>query len=474
MAQNIKDKSNKKGNGNKIVKDNKVVKNSNKLNDKKYAIKVEETKPNKETIAKSKVNKKSKNDSVKLKNKIKKNTNNSAKKSKKKKNIFLIKYSFDFLDLMLIVIVTIIASCVVTGVILNLQYKKYNDFGEAIDDKELSNFVNIYSDIKNNFYEEVDSKEMLDAATKGMINYLGDKYSIYLDDEEADELSQSLKGTYDGMGILVTKNVIIHVYDDSPASKVGLKVDDVIVSVNGTEINDENYSEISANLNTNGKDNEIIVKRDGKEMTFSVKTEEIVLPSVETDIIEKKKKKIGYMAIESFSMTTYDQVSEKLNELEDKGIDSLIIDLRGNTGGYLNVAYDVSCLFLEKGKVVYTLNTKGKEENFEDTTKESRDYSIVILVNGETASAAEMMAATMKENYNAILVGSTTYGKGKVQTFSNYGSTSIKYTFAKWLTPSGVCIDQNGIVPDYEVKNEYKNNTVYDNQKDKAIELLSK
>jgi carboxyl-terminal processing protease len=178
--------------------------------------------------------------------------------------------------------------------------------------------------------------------------------------------------------------------------------------------------------------------------------------------------------LSSFSSHSYNDLKKELEELENDNIDSLIIDLRDNTGGYLTAATDISNLFLEKGKVIYSLENKNKVKTYKDETKESRKYDIVVLINYNTASAAEILAAALKDSYGAVLVGKTSFGKGKVQTMKYYEETMIKYTSAKWLRPNGECIDEIGLIPDYEVDIQYGNNIIYDLQLDKAIELLSK
>ena len=156
-----------------------------------------------------------------------------------------------------------------------------------------------------------------------------------------------------------------------------------------------------------------------------------------------------------------------------KDIDSLIVDVRGNTGGYLNSASNIASIFLEKGKVIYSLDSKGEKVAHKDKTKEKLDYDVVVLVNQVSASASEVLAAALKDSYGAKIVGMKTFGKGSVQTTKKYGDAMVKYTSAKWLRPNGECVDEVGIEPDYEVEVEIKNGAMLDKQLDKAIELLS-
>lgn len=408
--------------------------------------------------------------------------NNSSKKykrmRKKKKNSRLVngKFSLDILDLLIIIVVTVIISSVMTGIILNLQYK--NNFAYLSNDKivseHIAEFIDIYTEVVDNFYEEVDQKGMIDSALDGMFGYLEDNYSIHLDKEQTDELSQTLDGKYKGIGILAYGNVVVEVYKDSPAEKAGLKVNDIIVEINGNKV-DVNNSEKITEFLTNNKDNTIVVKRDDKSLTFIMKLDDIYLASTSHNLILNKGQRIGYISLSSFTANSAADFQESLIELEKDGkIDSLIIDLRGNTGGYLNSASNIADIFLEKGKIIYSLDNKDGKVAYKDDTKQSMDIEVVVLVNQISASASEVLAGALKDSYGATIVGMTTFGKGTVQTTKKYGDTMIKYTSAKWLRPNGECVDGIGIKPDYEIEVEIKNNTMYDKQLDKAIELLSK
>ena len=164
--------------------------------------------------------------------------------------------------------------------------------------------------------------------------------------------------------------------------------------------------------------------------------------------------KIGYLQISKFNETAYEQFNQKLNKIEATGINSLIIDLRGNTGGFLSAATNISELFLKKGEVIYSLNEQSGTKVTYDETEESRNYKVFVLVNESSASASEILAAALQDSYGALLVGTTTYGKGKVQKTNKMSDgTMYKYTSAKWLTPKGECIDGVGLKPDIEISN---------------------
>lgn len=450
-----------------------VVKSSKKSKDKTSNKKVNDV----GTTYTKKENGNIKKDSKQVKSKNKVNSKKGKKNLKKNKKYIDGKFSLDILDILIIVVITAIVACVSTGLILNYEFKKGTNLlsTDVVSDEKVKDFLETYSEILDNYYEEIDEDAMLEAALSGMLNFLKDNYSIYLDKEETDSLSEMLDGTYKGIGILAAGNVVSVVYEGSPAEEVGMKPNDEIIKINGVDINMENYLEIS-NYIVNDGSNEIIVLRDGKQLTFVLKTGLVSVPSTSTDVIKSKdkKKNIGRITLNNFSSTSFDEFNEELKKLEkDDDISSLIIDLRGNTGGYLNIASDIANLFLEEGKAIYSLENKNETKLYKDTSKEKREYKVVVLVNGSTASAAEILAAALHDSYGATLVGRTTYGKGKVQTMKHYEDTMIKYTSAKWLRPTGECIDGVGIKPDIEVDVITEGNIIYDKQLDKAIELLS-
>lgn len=381
------------------------------------------------------------------------------------------KFRLDVLDVLIIVVITAIISCVFTGVILNHQYKNANNVVSS--DKNVKEFVSLYNEILENFYEEVDADEMMKAAINGMVSFLEDNYSIYLNQEESSSIAEMLDSSYEGIGIVIQANKIVSIYKDSPAAKAGLKVNDEIVKINDNEVTLENYINIG-DFMYKDKDNVVVVKRDGEEKSFTVQMSKVKIPTTSATRIQSNGKNLGYIKLTSFSYSSFEDFQESLMGIEKEGIDSLIIDLRSNSGGYLKAAYDIVSLFTEKDKVIYSLEQKNKVTAYKDETKEKKDYKVIVLVNNGTASASEVMAAALHDSYGATLVGKTTYGKGKVQTLKQYDDDSmVKYTSAKWLRPNGDCIDGIGIVPDYEVDIEFDDQQIYDKQLDKAIEILS-
>lgn len=383
------------------------------------------------------------------------------------------KKEFGLLNIIIVIIITSIVTSLTTGLII-YNNKNANDIN---NDNSLIEFVEAYKSILNNYYTDVDKNKLIDEAIKGMLNYLGDDYTTYLNSSDTSELSEKLSGKYQGIGVeLIEGNKINKIFEDSPAEECGLQVGDIIVKVNDKDVKTYTANEIASEIKSI-KDNKfrLTVNRGEEEISFELSLKELNIPAIEAKVIENNEKRIGYIYISTFSNTVYEQFNNKLKELEESHIDSLIIDVRNNTGGYLKAATDIASLFLEKGKVIYSLDSKSKKETYKDETAESRNYQISVLINESSASASEILAAALKESYNAILIGKKSYGKGKVQqTASLKDGSMYKYTSAKWLTPNGVCIDKKGINPDYEIDlqiNE-ETNEVVDTQLQKAIELL--
>lgn len=347
-------------------------------------------------------------------------------------------------------------------------------------DEYLAELYKAYDEIKSNYYSSVDLGSLVDAGIKGMFSYLGDPYTTYLDKDQTDNLTDSLKGTQHGIGVLINlsdeekKIIISRVYDNTPAKEAGLVSGDEIVKVNDKLVSEsENLKDITA-LIKSSDEVKLVIQRDGIDKEYTLKTADFYNPSVEEKIIEGENgNKIGYLQISKFNETAYEQFNQKLNKIEATGINSLIIDLRGNTGGFLSAATKISELFLKKGEVIYSLNEQSGTKVTYDETEESRNYKVFVLVNEGSASASEILAAALQDSYGAILVGTTTYGKGKVQKTNKMNDgTMYKYTSAKWLTPNGECIDGVGLKPDIEISNG--NELLKDLVLEKAIEEIQK
>lgn len=378
------------------------------------------------------------------------------------------KPTFELWEVLVITLVSSIIMGLSTGYVAYRSNKNYINTGNEY----INELVKSYNNITANYYDNIDEKSLVDAAINGMLNYLGDPYTTYLDKTNTNSLTDALAGTYEGIGIEVSKNgnneiEVKTVFDDTPSSEAGLLVGDVILKINEEDVTTKTTTDAVAIIKSSKSSNiKLQIKRNEEIKDIDVVRKELYLPVVSSELLNQNDKNIGYIAVEKFSETVFEQFSKELNKLEKNSLDGLIIDLRNNTGGFLVGATKMAELFLEKGKVIYSLQSKLDNEVTKDETDEKRDYKVYILVNKSSASASEILAAALKYSYGAKLVGTTTYGKGKVQKTSKLSDgTMYKYTSAKWLTPNGDCIDGIGLSPDLnvELSEEYANNMTKEN-----------
>ena len=349
--------------------------------------------------------------------------------------------------------------------------------------KDLKKVVDTYYAIVDNYYGELDRDKLIDGAVEGMISSVGDTFTSYSDTDSTSSFDETINGSYEGIGCTVATLEdgtisVIDMFENSPSYKAGLKVGDIILKVDGESYEGKNSNDISNYIKNSGKSKIVLtVKRDNEEKDISINLSIVEIPHVSGKVIEQDSKKIGYIKISLFASNSYKQFKNKLDELEKSNIDDLIIDVRDNSGGYLSSVTDICNLFLDKGKVIYQLeDSKGKVKK-KDTTKEKRKYDIVVLINGGSASASEILASAIKESYGGDIVGTNSYGKGTVQqTKKLLDGSMIKYTTQKWLTPDGNSINEVGVTPTkvVELNEEYFNNptTENDNQLQEAIKLI--
>ena len=281
---------------------------------------------------------------------------------------------FSLLWVIGIVTVTSIISAITAGVIVYNNNKLSYDltYEDLSKDNDLNEFLTVYAHILSEYYENVDKSALLDQAIAGMMDYLGDDYSTYLDDDTTAELFESLAGEYTGIGVSInnTDKSIAKVYDNTPASKAGIQVGDIIIGFNGTDVTTMSANELVNMIKSNQDYFTLELQRGENKISVSLKNETLLTPNVEYHLIENTK--TGYLYMETFSNTLKTQVENALNDLENQGMTSLIIDLRNNTGGYLTAATDVANIFLEKGKRIYSLDYQGEITNYSDTTKEHK------------------------------------------------------------------------------------------------------
>lgn len=392
-----------------------------------------------------------------------------------------------YIKLAILAVVSMIIGSVITIAIKDFDVAKVNtnktEVSYSKTKKGFDSLYETYDTIMSEYYKDVDSDKLIEGAINGMLESLDDEHTMYFDKKSKEEFDSELSGNYYGIGaqIQLTSDETIKitkVFDDSPAKKAGLKEEDVFVSVDGTSVKGKNATEVANMLKSDSvKTSTIVVKRNDKELTFKVTKENITLFSVSSEMLDNNGKNVGYLSVSIFGQKTYSQFKDALTKLEKQDMDSLIIDLRGNTGGYLSTVTNMLEEFIDKGNVIYQIQSSSGVKQYKTVKASEKKYKIVVLIDGGSASASEIMSAAMKEVYGATLVGQTTYGKGTVQTTKNLSNGSmIKYTIEKWLTPSGKNIDKEGIKPDYEVElgDSYKNNPTKENdaQLQKALDLL--
>lgn len=409
---------------------------------------------------------------------------NKFKKTKIGKFIYTLsddRNSYSFSELFIITIISLLVGAFSCFSIITIMSGGRNYLKLS---KELSKFYDSYDILVENYNGNVDKKELVDAAINGMVSSVGDQYTSYVDTEGTNSFNQLVDGKYNGIGCLIQetedkKIKVMQVYENTSAYKSGIKVGDIIKkvddkdsSIGSTEL--ANYIKSSKN-----KSYSVTVLRDDKEIKFTLSKNEVEIPVVTSKIFDKGDKKIGYISISIFSSVSAKQFKSNLEKIEKEGIDSLIIDVRDNNGGYLSSVTDITSYLLPRGKIIYQVQkSNSKIKATKDKTIAKREYPIAVLVNENSASASEILAGAIKESYNGYVVGMKTYGKGTVQQVSELSDGSmIKYTIENWLTPNGNWINEKGIDPTDEVElsdDYYKNpNEENDNQLQKALSLLS-
>lgn len=367
---------------------------------------------------------------------------------KEKNNAFTTK------EVVTLVIITCIVSFIMGAIFFGNDKK-----GTVLLDNNLNNFIEQYNYVVENYYEEVDKKELINGAIKGMVESLGDDYSVYLDQDTSDNFNITLNGSYEGIGVSVATTVndeimIVGVFENSPAEKAGLKIMDIIVSLDGEDVRKKTATEVTDMIKDSDKNKFILgVIRDNQEKTITVEKDIVTLSSVTSKIIEKENQKIGYIQVSIFADNTFNQFKKQLSELEKDNFDTLILDLRGNSGGHLDSVTDMTSLFLSSKKVIYQIQTKTEVEKIYSNGKKDKTYPIYILIDNNTASASEVMAAALSEQLGAKLVGENSFGKGTVQEvkYTNYGD-QYKFTTKKWLTSKGIWLKDKGLEPDIKIE----------------------
>lgn len=361
--------------------------------------------------------------------------------------------------------------------------------GKRLISKDLYDFTKRYDKllkvenlIKNNYVDKktIDENKLIEGAINGMVDSVGDPYTVYLDKQQFEDLLTQTRGSYGGVGIVVGekegKLTVIAPIEDSPAEKAGIKAGDIILKVDGKEISAKELEKaVSMMRGKEGTKVILTIFREGKgvkdyELTRSI----IVLKTVKSQVL---KGDIGYIRITSFDENTADEFEKAFEKLQKQNIKGLVLDLRDNPGGLLDTSVAIADMILPQGTIVYTIDTNGKKDVWK-SDPQNINMPLVVLVNEGSASASEILSGAIRDFKAGTLIGTKTFGKGLVQNIIDLkDGTGLKVTIARYYTPSGECIQGKGIMPDivYDLPKELKDKQLpidEDPQIKKAIEVL--
>lgn len=395
---------------------------------------------------------------------------NNIEKGKKPSDVNLISKkassSFGLFETIVFIMVFSIISCLL-GYAIGNQDKIGMNTNQESKNEELQTFIDQYNYILENYYGDIDKEQLIQSAIGGMLSSL-DEYSGLLD-SSSNSFNVTLEGSYRGIGIEISADeqgsiIIRKVYENTPASKAGLQINDIIIKFNEIDLKGKTTSEL-VNLIKGQERMKLTIQRGEEIFEVKVIQESISLKSVDYGMLDNK---IGYINISIFANNTYGQFKEALESLENDGMKKLIIDVRSNGGGYLSSVDRMLGLFMDSSHVIYQTEVKDNVEKFYSKGKTNKEYPIVILQNRGSASASEILTSSLKENLNAYIIGDRSYGKGTVQELQTVeGIGQYKFTTKKWLTPNGNWIHEKGISPDLEVSldESYLENPTRENDK---------
>lgn len=391
-----------------------------------------------------------------------------------------------------IILVALFIFTFIFGLVLGHQDARFGQIGftpqllgrgSSGGSADFSIFWRTWDLLEKNFDGNINYQNMVYGAAKGMVASLGDPYTQFLTPEEANQLQDDLSGTISGIGAEVAvkngKLVVVAPIDDSPAKKAGIMAGDNITKIDDTATDGMDVNTAVTKIRGQaGTKVKITVNRNGAEKVFDITREKVTVKSVKSEV---KNDNIGYVQITRFDDSTDSDLRSSLDDFQKKGIKKVILDLRDNPGGYLDQSVSVSSEFISSGIIVtekkdFGGNLKNDYKAIAGGKMTSTDTKIILLVNGGSASASEIVAGALKDHNRATLVGEKTFGKGSVQELEDLaGGAKLRVTIAHWYTPNGKNISKEGIAPDVEVKlTDADFNAGRDPQLDKALELLKR
>ena len=342
---------------------------------------------------------------------------------------------------------------------------------------EIEELINAY------YLDEIDGQKVEDTMYTGMVAGLEDPYSVYYSKEELESMEESISGAYSGIGATLTQDPdtgelsVVSCFDGTPAQEAGLQPGDVITGWNGNSVEGMELSELVSKIKTDPEEQLTLeIERDGEILEVELTRREVQIPTVEYEMLDDQ---IGYIRLVEFDEVTADQFKEALEDLENQNMEKLIIDVRNNPGGVLQVVCDMLDQLLPEGLIVYTEDKNGNRKEYTSDEEHQFTKPLAVLANENSASASEIFAGAIQDYGIGTIVGTTTFGKGIVQrTFYLSDGTGVKLTVAKYYTPKGHDIHKKGITPDVEteldeeLKNQSSISHEEDNQLQKAIEVL--
>lgn len=365
-----------------------------------------------------------------------------------------------------ILVTAMLSSCLtVAGLCfaLGINFKQAGD---------IARFFGVKHFIEARYVNEVDDSQLMDGAISGMVQSLGDPHSIYLQADMYQELKAHTEGEFGGIGVTMgfkdNKVTIISVLPDTPGEKAGLKAGDEILAVDGTPVSEMQSEEVAMHIRGEvGTHVTLTISRDGSESDYDIERATIKIETAKGKMLADG---MGYIRIASFSENTDKEFEAAYKELEAQGMKGLIIDLRENPGGLVTSCVNIANMVVPKGPIVSVVERDGSKEVHESKLEEEK-YPIVVLIDGNSASASEILAGALQDTGAATIVGTKSYGKGSVQVvMPMFHKDALKLTIAKYYTPNGRCIDGIGIEPDVEV--DFQPGDTTDVQLEKAEEVL--
>ncbi len=380
------------------------------------------------------------------------------------------------------VIVAAVLFLIVLLVSTRMRAGSYSD--RELLDAETEEKIDTLADyIEENYYEDVAVEDLREGLYQGLFDYL-DVYSRYYTVEEYEDLLESdIEGTYCGIGATLQQDqvtmlvTVIRVYDGSPAQEAGLQAGDILYEADGYDAMDMELTDLVSHIRgEEGTTVHLVVYRGEEKLEFDIERRNLEYPTVTYDMLDGD---IGYIEISEFASSTEAQFWDALSELRSEGMEALIIDLRYNPGGVLDGVCEVVDDILPEGLICYTEDREGIREDFNSTDERQLDVPLAVLVNESSASAAEIFAGAVQDRDAGVLIGTTTYGKGVVQTVRSLtDGSALKLTTSRYYTPGGTCIDGIGITPDVELEYEFlgEEDETYsyelDNQIQEAVKIL--